>query len=57
MQTKQEQQKSSGRNRTDEDMKYLRNEIMRGTGFQGGKFRMKQFYDDNKPSVKDFAKS
>ena len=56
MQTKQEQQKSSGRNRTDEDMKYLRNEIMRGTGFQGGKFRMKQFYDDNKPSVKDFAK-
>ena len=33
----------------------LHNEIMRGTGFQGGKFRVKQFYDEKKPTNKEFA--
>lgn len=33
----------------------LHDEIMRGTGFQDGKFRVKQFYDEKKPSNKEFA--
>lgn len=33
----------------------LHDEIMRGTGFQDGKFRVKQFYDEKKPTNKEFA--
>lgn len=33
----------------------LHDEIMRGTGFQNGKFRVKQFYDEKKPANKEFA--
>lgn len=33
----------------------LHDEIIRGTGFQEGKFRVKQFYDEKKPTNKEFA--
>lgn len=33
----------------------LHDEIIRGTGFQDGKFRVKQFYDEKKPTNKEFA--
>ncbi len=33
----------------------LHNEIMRGTGFQDSKLRVKKFYDEKKPANKDFA--
>lgn len=33
----------------------LHDEIRRGTGFQDGKFRVKQFYDEKKPTNKEFA--
>ncbi len=33
----------------------LHDEIMRGTGFQNGKFSVKQFYDEKKPANKEFA--
>ena len=34
----------------------LKNEILRGTGFVGGKNRVYQYYRDNSPSTTDFAK-
>lgn len=33
----------------------LHDEIMRGTGFQDGKFRVKKFYDEKNPTNKEFA--
>lgn len=33
----------------------LHDEIMRGSGFQGGKFRIQKFYEDNTPDTKAFA--
>lgn len=33
----------------------LHDEIMQGTGFQNGKFSVKQFYDEKKPANKEFA--
>jgi hypothetical protein len=37
-------------------MTALHDEIMRGSGFQDGKFRIQKFYEDNKPDTKEFAK-
>lgn len=33
----------------------LHDEIMRGSGFQGGKFRIQKFYEENTPDTKAFA--
>ena len=33
----------------------LHDEVMRGSGFQGGKFRIQKFYEDNTPDTKAFA--
>lgn len=33
----------------------LKDEIMRGTGFENGKFRVKDYYDEKKPTNKEFA--
>ncbi|MDE6833426.1 MAG: hypothetical protein K2J39_04160, partial [Ruminococcus sp.] len=33
----------------------LHDEIIRGTGFQGGKSRVQKFYDEKKPTNKEFA--
>ena len=33
----------------------LKKEIKRGSGFQNGKFRIQKFYEDKKPSTKEFA--
>lgn len=40
---------------TDSKTQHLIDEIMRGTGFEDGKFRMKEYFDENKPNTKDFA--
>jgi hypothetical protein len=37
-------------------MTALHDEIMRGSGFQDGKFRIQQFYEEKQPDTKAFAK-
>lgn len=36
-------------------MSALHDEILRGSGFHGGKLRIQKFYDENTPSTKEFA--